>query len=74
MTVTPQTEVSELFLRFAREMREIGCTRLEAFGVVACFGPVVVPDAPRKPEDQRKLTPEAQELASRADKWLGSGR
>jgi hypothetical protein len=71
MTLTPQDQVATLFLNLATELRARGATRVEAFGCVACFGPVVQPEQARTEPDGKKLGPEAKELQARAEKWFG---
>lgn len=71
MSVVKSQEIPAMFLELAKELRALGCTRLEAMGFVACFGPAQQADAPRPEKEQRALSAEAKELAARAQKWAG---
>ena len=77
LELTKPADVADLFVDTCKRLRDMGATRVEAFGLVACFAPqqpAVEPRKDEKPEEPVQLLgPEAQAIADRA-KRLAEGR
>lgn len=76
LAVTTPADVADLFVATCERLCAMGATRVEGFGLVACFGPKPLPSSPRaEPEQQMPsgLTPDQQQLWMRSRSLLGGG-
>lgn len=76
LTVTTPPQVADLFVATCERLCAMGATRVEGFGLVACFGPKPVPDREKKEAEQQMpsgLTPDQQQLWMRSRSLLSGG-
>lgn len=81
LELTKPADVADLFVDTCRRLRDMGATRVEAFGLVACFSPMQpAPSGDPEPRSEPSsephidLSPEARELQARASRIAGGAR
>lgn len=80
--LTKPADVAALFVDTCKQLRELGATRVEGFGMVACFHVSQLAPQPASSEERRsvheerkpQLSQEEQEMQARLLQHVNAGR